>query len=71
MLINRERFVTELARNCFSMKELATKSSVNIVTLSRVKQGTQNPSPATVGKIAKALGVTVEELTSKEDNHGI
>jgi transcriptional regulator with XRE-family HTH domain len=44
------------------MKDLSDLSSVNVTTLSRIKTGKQLPSLRTVGKIAKALKIDVEEL---------
>ena len=67
MRINRTVFLNELARNCMTLKELSRMSGVNTVTLTRINQGTQNPMPATVGRIAKALGVPVEVLIKEED----
>ena len=67
MRINRTVFLNELARNCMTLKELSRMSGVNTVTLTRINQGTQNTMPATVGRIAKALGVPVEVLIKEED----
>ena len=62
MKIDRSIFMTELARNCMTLKDLSVKSGVNTVTLARIKNGSQEPQPATIGKIAKALNITVEAL---------
>lgn len=67
MRINRTAFQNSLANNCMTLKELSRMSGVNTVTLTRINQGTQNPMPATVGRIAKALGVPVETLLIKEE----
>lgn len=44
------------------MKELSEVSGVNVTTLSRINKGKQKPSMKTIGRIAKALKVDVEEL---------
>lgn len=53
--------------NCgFSALELSKESGVSQVTIARIKAGTQVPRPQTLGKIARALGVRVEDLLEEE-----
>lgn len=66
MKINNERFEVALASSCMALKELSEKSGVRQETIARIKKSLQNPNPSTVGKIAKALGVTVQELIETE-----
>lgn len=66
MVIKRDVLANELARNCMTWKDLSEKSGVNTVTIHRVKSGTQEPMPATVGRLARALGVSVEHLIGEE-----
>lgn len=50
-----------MANACITTNELSNKANLNYSTLTRIKSG--NPTtPATIGKIAKALDVKVEEL---------
>lgn len=51
-----------LANNVMTTEELSKKSEVSQVTIARMKAGTQEPRPQTLGKIARALGVKVEDL---------
>lgn len=51
-----------LANKVMPMEELVKESGVSRVTLARMKAGTQEPRPQTLGKIARALGVKVEDL---------
>lgn len=51
-----------LANRVMSIEKLSKESEVSKVTLSRMKAGTQEPRPQTLGKIARALGVKVEDL---------
>lgn len=67
MRFNKNAFYLELARNCMTLKELATKSGLNVMTISAINKGTQNPQPATIGKLAQALNVDAETLLIKED----
>lgn len=51
-----------LANRVMSIEKLSKESEVSKVTLSRMKAGTQEPRPQTLGKIARALGCKVEDL---------
>ncbi len=51
-----------LANQVMPIEELSKKSGVSRQTLARMKAGTQEPRPQTIGKIARALGVKVEDL---------
>lgn len=62
MNLNREKMNIVIARSCLTMKELSEVSGVNVTTLSRINKGKQKPSMKTIGRIAKALKVDVEEL---------
>lgn len=66
MRIDRTVFLNELARNCMTINDLSKKAGVSYVTVHRIKNGTQEPMPKTVGKLAKALNVTVETLIKEE-----
>lgn len=62
MKIKNDVLNLALAELCISKKELAEKSGVDVVTISRMISGVQEPRPKTVGKIAKAINVSVKEL---------
>lgn len=53
-------------KNRLSQEELAEKSGVSAIAISRIELGKQNPKPETLEKIAKALGVTVSYLLEYE-----
>lgn len=61
MKINLMKLNVAMAKACITINELSNKSNLNYSTLTRIKSGT-NANPATIGKIAKALNVSVEEL---------
>lgn len=61
MNINKHKFEIAIANACMLNKELSEKSGIRQETIARIKNGA-NVSPITVGKIAKTLGVTVQEL---------
>jgi len=51
-------------RQALSLTDLAEKSGVNRITIHRIENGKQKPMPRTIRKLAEALQVNVEELTS-------
>lgn len=60
--IDTKKYNLLLANRSMSVKELASLSRVNEVTLCRIKNGTQVARPQTLGKIAKALNCKVEDF---------
>lgn len=62
MKINNSKFNVAVANSCITMKELSELSGVNVTTLSRINSGKQIPSLKTIGRIAKALNVSVESI---------
>ena len=66
MKINTEVINRELARTCMTWKDLSKLSGISTVTLAKINKGFQNPKPITIGKIAIALGVPVEQIIKSE-----
>lgn len=64
MKINIMKLNIELARNCVTISELRNHG-VAPQTLTRIRKG-ENVNPATLGKIAKALGVDPTEIMETE-----
>lgn len=62
MKINKDRFNLALANSCMTISDLQNAGDISSATLSRIQSGTCEPRPKTIGKIAKALGVTAEYL---------
>ncbi|MFV0466743.1 MAG: helix-turn-helix transcriptional regulator [Lachnospiraceae bacterium] len=65
MRINRIKLVTELTRQDMTQAKLAELSGVSRATVNFIKNG-KSCSDKTVGKIAKALKVPVENLIDME-----
>ena len=61
MNIDVQTLLIEMAKAKMSIKELSEKSEVCRGTIAAIKKGSE-VKPETVGKIAEALGVSVEEL---------
>ena len=62
MKLNREKLDLLRAKNLLTLQQLAKLAGVSTATL--VKSG--NPGVVTIGRIAKALNVDVEEIIVKE-----
>jgi transcriptional regulator with XRE-family HTH domain len=60
--IDIKKLDIEIAKSCLLKGELAKAAKIDIVTLTRISKGTQEPRPQTIGKIAKALEVDVTEI---------
>jgi len=56
-------------QRALSLTDLAQKSGVNRITIHRIENGKQKPMPRTIRKLAEALQVNVEELTSNQVKH--
>ena len=53
-------------RRALSLSDLAQLTGLSRVTINRIENGKQKPLPRTIRKLAKALNVEVEELTSEQ-----
>lgn len=62
MKVNFQKLQLAMANKAYSAKELSEKCGVSQVTITRITRGVQDARPQTVGKIAKALDVSVTEI---------
>ena len=53
-------------QQALSLSDLAKLTKLSRVTINRIENGKQNPMPRTIRRLAKALRVSVQELTSEE-----
>ena len=51
-------------QRALSLTDLAQRTGLSRVTINRIENGKQKPMPRTTHKLAEALGVRVEDLTS-------
>lgn len=65
MKISRKKFDIARGNKGLSIKELSKMTGLSQATL--LKVGKQELNPVTVGKIAKALNVTIEEIIEDSD----
>lgn len=66
MKINVEKLKTAQAENCFTNQELCEKANISYSTLVLIKANRRDCRYTTVGKIAKALKIPVNELIERE-----
>lgn len=62
MKIDKMKIDIAMANKGYSAKELSKNSGISQITIARLKRGVQEARPETIGKIAKALNVPVENL---------
>jgi len=64
MKINTRNFKVAIATSCMTMRELQKAGKLSSTTINRAKYDREYlPELKTVGKLARALGVSVEYLT--------
>lgn len=61
MKVNRKKLQLAMANACLNSEDLAVKAELPRPTLNNAITG-RSVRPATVGKIARALGVPVEQI---------
>lgn len=66
MKANRDRLELYMAKACLTTAQLAEAAQMPRPTLNNAITG-RNVLPATLGRIARALGVDVETIIEKED----
>lgn len=66
MKINVEKLKTAQAEKCLTNKELCKLAGIGSLTLTMIKANKRNCQYSTVGKIAKALKISVNELIERE-----
>lgn len=66
MKINNNKLMVALANEGLLLKELAQKAGISEEALRLIRYGKSDPKPSTVGKIAKALNVSVTNIIDEE-----
>jgi len=56
-------------QRALSLTDLSRMTKLSRVTINRIENGKQTPMPRTIRKLAEALQVKVEELTSNQVKH--
>lgn len=70
MNFSNSKFTMILAEKQIDLSELCEKANIGVTTLRRIRKGESTPRPATIGRIAKALGVDVRDIIQEGDDHG-
>jgi len=72
MKINPKRFNITMAKLCLTTRDLQKIGGLSRSTIARVRSDPEyEPNLKTIGKIAKALNVSVEYLTETEGCNGL
>ena len=67
MMISIRALESAMANARIIDKDLCAMADVSKPSLAQIKSGKRNPKPATIGKLAHALGVHVEDLVSNKE----
>ncbi len=67
MKLDEIKLQTELAKKGMMFKDLCDKAGIAEITLRNIRQGKRTPRPATIGKIANALGVDVKDIIQERE----
>jgi DNA-binding Xre family transcriptional regulator len=62
MILNKQKVEIAMANECMNPYDLCKKAEMTYQTYQRIVSKQGNCKPATIGKIAKALNVKVEDL---------
>lgn len=62
MKLSTTKLQLVMAEKCMTVTELYKKADISRSTLQQIRTGRNDPKPVTIGKIAKALGVTPSEI---------
>ncbi len=66
--INKQRLQIAMANACLNMDDLATLAGISRGSLTKYVSGSTKPRTKTVGKIAKALNVQVQDIIELESD---
>ncbi|WP_053984887.1 helix-turn-helix domain-containing protein [Niameybacter massiliensis] len=62
MEINIKKIVVARIRAGLSLVELAEKTGINRITLSKIEKGYQKPKIQTINKLASVLNIKLEDI---------
>lgn len=62
MKLDAKKMDAAVGNACMTYKMLSEATGISTCTLARIKNGHQQARPNTIGKIAKALNIKVEDL---------
>lgn len=65
--VDSRKLVLIRAERGLTVENLAKKAGISYKTLFCIEKNKSKPTPITIGKLAKALDVSLEDLLIKED----
>lgn len=60
--VDKQKVILARAQAIMTVRELAKESNVAASTISKIENGHIEPNPVTLGRIAKALRIPIENL---------
>ena len=66
MVIDKKKVMLILAEKGMLYKDVCSKAGISEAEFRKIRSGERTPKPATIGKIASALGVGVQEIIVRE-----
>ena len=66
MEIDKKKVMLLLAEKGMLYKDVCTKAGISEAEFRKIRSGDRTPKPATIGRIAYALGVGVHEIILRE-----
>lgn len=66
MVINKKKVMLILAEKGMLYKDVCSRAGISEAEFRKIRAGERTPKPATIGKIASALGVGVQEIIVQE-----
>lgn len=66
MKIDKQKILVLLAEKGMLYKDMCLKAGISEAEFRKIRSGERNPKPATIGKIALALGVSIREIIVQE-----
>jgi transcriptional regulator with XRE-family HTH domain len=67
MPFRRARLAQLRALNVLTQRELAERAGVTLLSVHKIETGQQEPRPATIRKLARALGVKPTDLMEPDE----
>lgn len=66
MNVDINRIQLEMARQILTLEDLTAKSGLSHYGLRKILTGKSDPTPASIGKLAKSLGLDPEQIIKSE-----
>ena len=69
MKIDKQKMMLIFAETGMLYKDLCLKAGISEVEFRKIRAGERQPKPATIGKIAFAIGVAIQDIIVQEEDN--